>query len=269
VGRNLSVLRVKDHDGVRVLTLDRPDALNAFNTPLYDACAQAFHDATARADIACVVLTGTGRAFSAGQDLGEMAQIDTAGAGSGPNDAGPGFPRFIDTVAAFEKPLLAAVNGLGVGIGLTVLLHCDLVLISKSARLRAPFVPLGVVPEAAGSLLMPAVMGGQRAALALYTGEWITADDAVACGLALRAVEPEALLADTMELAERIARQPVSSLVETKRLVLAGRIDAVRAARAREDAAFGHMVGGPANLEALTAFLEKREPDFRALHSAT
>jgi enoyl-CoA hydratase/carnithine racemase len=263
------VLRIEDHDGVRVLTLDRPDALNAFNTPLYDACAQAFHEAAARDDVACVVLTGTGRAFSAGQDLGEMAQIDTASAASGANDAGPGFPRFIDTVAAFEKPLIAAVNGLGVGIGLTVLLHCDLVLISTSARLRAPFVPLGVVPEAAGSLLMPAVMGGQRAALALYTGDWISADDAVACGLALRAVEPDALLGETMELAHRIARQPVSSLVETKRLVLAGRIDAVRAARAREDAAFAHMVGGPANLEALTAFLEKREPDFRALRSAT
>ena len=116
-----------------------------------------------------------------------------------------------------------------------MLLHCDLVLIARGARLRAPFVPLGVVPEAAGSLLMPVVMGGQRAALALYTGEWITADDAVACGLALRVVEPDALLAETMELAGRIARMPVSSLVETKRLVLAGRIDAIRAARARED----------------------------------
>ena len=262
------MLRIDDHDGVRLLTLDRPDALNAFDTALYDACAAAFHEATARDDIACVVLTGTGRAFSAGQDLGEMAQIDTSTRSDG-NDPGPGFPRFIDTVAAFEKPLIAAVNGLGVGIGLTVLLHSDLVLISKTARLRAPFVPLGVVPEAAGSLLMPAVMGGQRAALALYTGDWITADDAVACGLALRAVEPDALLTETMELAGRIARMPVSSLVETKRLVLAGRIDAVRAARAREDGAFAHMVGGPANLEALTAFLEKREPDFRALRSAT
>jgi enoyl-CoA hydratase/carnithine racemase len=268
LGRDLSVLKIDDNDGVRVLTLDRPDALNAFNTPLYDACAAAFHEAAERDDIACVVLTGNGRAFSAGQDLGEMAQIDTSRAGTA-DDPGPGFPRFIDTVAAFEKPLIAAVNGLGVGIGLTVLLHCDLVLMSTSARLRAPFVPLGVVPEAAGSLLMPVVMGGQRAALALYTGEWITADDAVACGLALRAVEPDVLLAETMELAARIARQPVSSLVETKRLVLAGRIDAVRAARAREDGAFAHMVGGPANLEALTAFLEKREPDFRALRSAT
>jgi enoyl-CoA hydratase/carnithine racemase len=270
VGPNLNVLRIDDNDGVRLLTLDRPDALNAFDTPLYDACALAFREATARDDIACVVLTGSGRAFSAGQDLGEMSRIDPTGANaSDPADAGPGFPRFIDTVAAFEKPLLAAVNGLGVGIGMTVLLHCDIVVMARGARLRAPFVPLGVVPEAAGSLLMPAVMGGQRAALALYTGEWVTADDAVACGLALRVVEPDALIADTLELAGRIARMPVSSLMETKRLVLAGRIDAIRAARAREDQAFSRMVGAPANLEALTAFLEKREPDFRNLGTAT
>jgi enoyl-CoA hydratase/carnithine racemase len=142
------------------------------------------------------------------------------------------------------------------------------VLIARGARLRAPFVPLGVVPEAAGSLLMPLVMGGQRAALALYTGEWITAEDAVACGLALQMTEPDALLPDTMEIAGRIARMPVSSLVESKRLVLAGRIDAIRLARAREDAVFARMVGAPANLEALTAFLEKREPDFRNLPTA-
>jgi enoyl-CoA hydratase/carnithine racemase len=196
-----------------------------------------------------------------------MAGIDPSA--SRGDDPGPGFPRFIDTVAAFEKPLLAAVNGLGVGIGLTVLLHCDVVLIARGARLRAPFVPLGVVPEAASSLLMPAVMGGQRAAVALYTGEWISADDAVACGLALRVVEPDALLAETLDLADRIARMPVSALVETKRLVVAGRIDAVRAARAREDKVFARMVGAPANLEALSAFLEKREPDFRKLRTNT
>jgi enoyl-CoA hydratase/carnithine racemase len=264
----LSDLLVEDREGARVLTLNRPDALNAFNTPLYDACARAFRDASANDDVACVVLTGTGRAFSAGQDLGEMAGINPAGA-SAADDPGPGFPRFIDTVAAFEKPLLAAVNGLGVGIGLTVLLHCDVVLIARGARLRAPFVPLGVVPEAAGSLLMPAVMGGQPAALALYTGEWITADEAVACGLALRVVEPDALLPDTLDIADRIARMPVSALVETKRLVLAGRLDAIRAARGREDKAFARMVGAPANVEALTAFLEKREPDFRKLRNKT
>jgi enoyl-CoA hydratase/carnithine racemase len=266
LGPNLSVLRIDDHDGVRLLTFNRPEALNAFDTPMYDACALALREAAGRDDIACVVFTGEGRAFSAGQDLGEWSRIGTSGMGAAAaDDPGPGFPRFIDTVAAFEKPLLAAVNGLGVGIGLTVLLHCDLVLMARSARLRAPFVPLGVVPEAAGSLLMPAVMGGQRAALALYTGEWISAEDAVACGIALRVVEPDALIAETMELAGRIARMPVTSLVESKRLVLAGRIDAVRAARAREDQAFARMVGAPANLEALNAFLEKREPDFRNL----
>ena len=104
-------------------------------------------------------------------------------------DAGPGFPRFLDTLAAFGKPVIAAVNGIGVGIGMTMLLHVDLALISTTARLRAPFVPLGVVPEAAGSLLMPVVMGNQRAALKLYTGDWITADEAVEYGLAFRAVD--------------------------------------------------------------------------------
>jgi enoyl-CoA hydratase/carnithine racemase len=150
-----------------------------------------------------------------------------------------------------------------------VLLHCDLVLIARGARLRAPFVPLGVVPEAAASVLLATAMGAQRAALALYTGEWVTADEAVACGLALRAVEADTLIADTMAIAARIARMPVSALVETKRLVLAGRIDAIRAARAREDQAFSRMVGAPANVEAIRAFLDKREPDFRHLGTAT
>jgi enoyl-CoA hydratase/carnithine racemase len=150
-----------------------------------------------------------------------------------------------------------AVNGLGVGVGMTVLLHSDIALIAEGARLRAPFVPLGVVPEAAGSLLMPLVMGNQRAAASLYTGDWLSAEEAVACGLALRVVPAEELMDQTLDLARRIASGPVSALIETKRLVLAGRLDAVKAARAREDAAFARMVGAAANSEALSAFLDK------------
>ena len=116
--------------------------------------------------------------------------------------------------------------------------------------------PLGVVPEAAGSLLMPVVMGNQRASLALYTGDWISADDAVAAGLALRVVPADEVLAETLAIARRIAEHPVSALVESKRLIIASRIDAVRAARAREDAAFAHMVGAAANADALGAFLD-------------
>jgi enoyl-CoA hydratase/carnithine racemase len=260
----MAILEVVDDARVRVLTLNRPEALNAFNDELYHAAGAALEEAAERADIACVVITGTGRAFSAGQDLAEMGRL-SAEARTDFGDAGPGFPRFLDTLAAFGKPVIAAVNGIGVGIGMTMLLHVDLAFIASTARLRAPFVPLGVVPEAAGSLLMPIVMGNQGAALKLYTGDWITADEAVEYGLALRAVEPDELMNVTIDLARRIAKMPVASLSATKRIVVAGRIDAVRAARAREDRAFTGMIGQPANMEAIAAFLEKREPDFSRL----
>ncbi len=260
----MAILEVVDDARVRLLTLNRPEALNSFNDELYHRAGAALEEAAASNDVACVVITGTGRAFSAGQDLGEMGRL-SAETGHDFGDAGPGFPRFLDTLAAFGKPVIAAVNGMGVGIGMTMLLHVDIALIATTARLRAPFVPLGVVPEAAGSLLMPVVMGNQRAALKLYTGDWITAAEAVECGLALRAVEPDDLMTETMELARRIAKMPVASLSATKRVVVESRIDAVRAARAREDRAFTAMIGQPANMEAITAFLEKREPDFSRL----
>ena len=256
------VVEVLDEARVRVITLNRPEALNAFNEDLYHGAASALRDAAVRDDVACVVITGRGRAFSAGQDLGELSRIETARAG---DVLERGFPAFLDTLAAFPKPVLAAVNGVAVGIGMTMLLHCDVVLIAEGARLRAPFVPLGVVPEAASSLRMPELMGNQRAAVALYTGEWIDAADAVDSGLALCAVPAGQLLDETLVLARRIAAMPVAALVETKQLVVAARIDAVRAARAREDAVFVKMVGAPANVEAITAFLEKRDPDFSSL----
>lgn len=257
------MLQIRDQGRVRVLTLNRPEALNAFNNELYHAAGSALREAEGDKGVACIVVTGSGRAFSAGQDLAEMSRVDTSSPSE--SDMAHGFPVFLDTLAVFPKPVIAAVNGLGVGIGLTMLLHCDVVFISETAKLRAPFVPLGVVPEAAGSLLMPVVMTNQRAAIALYTGEWLTAQDAVDTGIAYQAVPPEALLGTALELARRIAKMPVTSLVESKRLVLAARIDAVRAARAREDEAFSRLVGAPANLEAITAFLEKREPDFTDL----
>ena len=127
-------LLVDDTDGVRLITFNRPEKLNAFDNALYHAGGDALDDALARDDIKCVVFTGAGRAFSAGQDLAEMAAIDPDDRMS--SDLGHGFPRFLDTAAAFEKPLLAAVNGLGIGIGMTLLLHCDLALIADTAELR-------------------------------------------------------------------------------------------------------------------------------------
>jgi enoyl-CoA hydratase/carnithine racemase len=261
------VLHVEDESRVRLLTLDRPETLNAFSSALYHAVNDALLDAAARDDIAVVVITGNGRAFSAGQDLGEMARIgnadDRADAGSGAT--GHGFVPFMDTLSMFPKPLIAAVNGLAVGLGLTMLPHCDLVLVSDDARLRAPFVSLGVVPEAASSALLPAVMGWQAAAHAFFTASWIDAQQAVDTGLAWARFPGDKLLAESMELAQSIAVMPIVSLVRTKALMRAARGPMVADARGREDADFAQLTGGPANREALAAFLEKRPPDFTRL----
>lgn len=257
------MLRTDDHGRVRLLTFDRPEALNAFNNALYHAAADALDVAAADGDIAVVVLTGEGRAFSAGQDLGEMASLaqDVGGA----DGTTHGFPRFMDALIGFPKPLLAAVNGLGVGLGLTLVGHCDLCLVAESARFRPPFTALGVVPEAAASYTLPLMMGWQAATKALLTSGWISADEAVASGLALRKVPDDQLVDEALALAGEIAVWPISSLVGTKRVIRASHLDAIAEARRREDHEFARMTGSPANLEALTAFLEKRPPDFSQL----
>jgi enoyl-CoA hydratase/carnithine racemase len=267
------VLRIQTEGRVRTVTLDRPQALNAMSNELYNATADAFRDAAADPGIAVVVLTGNGRAFCAGQDLGEMAtagQGATAGASAaaavGPGaGSGHGFAAFTDGLIHFPKPVIAAVNGLAVGVGFTMLAHCDLVLVADTARLRAPFTTLGVCPEAASSATFPVVMGQQTAAYYLYTAEWMSAEQAVASGLAWKVVPAADLLAEAAALAATIAAKPIPSLVATKELMVASRIDAVVAARAREDQAFRALIGGPANREAVAAFLEKRDPDFTQL----
>jgi enoyl-CoA hydratase/carnithine racemase len=254
------VLRV-DHVGrVRRLTLNRPKALNAFNDDLYDAVRGALDEAAASPDVAVVVLTGEGRAFSAGQDLAELAAPRRHHDG-----LEHGFPPFIASVEAFPKPLIAAVNGIGVGIGLTLLLHCDLVLIADDARLRAPFVSLGVTAEAGSTQLLPGTIGWQETAHLLYTASWLDAARAVELGIAWRSVPREHLLTAALEVAGEMAEMPIASLVGTKRLLLAARLDAVRAARDRENVTFARLARGPANREAIAAFREKRKPDFTRL----
>jgi enoyl-CoA hydratase/carnithine racemase len=232
------VLRIDDANGVRVLTLNRPDALNSFNQTLWYAVADALDEAASDDSLRCVVITGEGRAFSAGQDLTEMADPSVF------EGQEPGYRRLMPSVESFPKPLIAAVNGVGVGIGLTLLLHCDLVLMAQSARLKVPFLSLGVTTEASASLLMPAVMGRQRAMEVLLFEPWIDADQAVADGLALRAVPDAELMQLTMEMAHHIGSLPLAPLVATKKLVLAGRSDAIQLARERELDAFEDLVGG-------------------------
>ncbi len=254
------VLRIEDRDRIRLLTFDRPQALNAFDDDLYDAVRDALLDAAERPDLAVVVMTGQGRAFSAGQDLGELERPRQHDDGRA-----HGFTPFIEAVESFPKPLVAAVNGIGVGIGLTMLPHCDLVLIAEDARLRAPFVRLGVTAEAGSTHLLPVAIGWGETAHLLYTAAWVDAARAVELGLAWRQAPSERLLEEALAVAAEIAAMPIASLVATKKLLLAARLDAVRAARGREGVIFAGLAGGPANREAIAAFKERREPDFAKL----
>ena len=254
------MIDIETQGRVRTLTLNRPEALNAFNDELYKATADALSEAAEDAGVSCVIITGSGRAFSAGQDLGEMGDPRRRVLGF----VGE-FPNFIQTVASFPKPLLAAVNGIGVGIGLTLLPHCDLVYMSSKARLRAPFAPLGVTVEAGNSYLLPEMLGWAQAADILFTGKWIDAVQAREIGLVFAVSEPDQLLSDAMSKATEIAAMPLVSLVATKKLMLEHRAEGFARARALEDKAFAQLTGAPANREAVAAFMEKREPDFSNL----
>jgi enoyl-CoA hydratase/carnithine racemase len=166
-----------------------------------------------------------------------------------------GYRGLIPVLEGFDKPLLAAVNGLALGIGTTILPYCDIVWIADDARLKVPFVTLGVTTEAAGSLLLPQRMGWQAASHFIFTADWMSAEEAVACGLAWKACPADKVLDEALAVARQIGGMPVDSLQTTKRLMLAARAEAVRAARQREDAEFVRMVGNQTNQAALTQFL--------------
>ncbi len=257
------VLKIENMGRVQQLTLNRPEALNAFNNELYGAVRDALGKAEEDSTVAVVVITGEGRAFSAGQDLSEMrAMLD----GGGRTHQ---FPSFLSQLTSFRKPLIAAVNGLGVGIGMTMLAHYDLVLMASNARLRTPFPQLGLAPEAGSSALFPLVMGWQHAAYTLLSGKWLTAEEAREAGLVWRICPQAELLEQTMAVATEIAANPIPSLIATKELMLAGgRLALAKEAHAREVQAYKHLVGAPANREAVAAFLERREPDFTKIPGA-
>ncbi len=247
--------------GVLTLTLNRPAQKNAFNSVQWRELRDSLAEARANPDVRVVVLTGAGGAFTAGQDLSEMSQSTTSVGTGGQHP----FGLLLDELCRFDKPLVAAVNGVAVGIGLTILLHCDFVYVAESARLRAPFVTLGVVPEAAASHLLPLVVGWRATQELLFGDGWLTPARAAEIGLANRVCAPGDLLAVAGEKAAALAALPPEALSHTKRLLLATRDSEVRAARAREDEAFRVRVGSPENLEAVRAFFEKRAPDFAKL----
>jgi enoyl-CoA hydratase/carnithine racemase len=249
------ILQIDDQNRVRTLTLNRPDALNAFNEALYEATAEALQQAAEDPDVAVVLLTGAGRAFSAGNDLKEMQARITDPEMA---DQGSHFTTMIDALTRFPKPLICAVNGVGVGIGTTILGYADLAFMSSTARLRCPFTSLGVAPEAASSYLLPQLIGRQNAAWLLMSSEWVSAAEALAMGMVWKVCEPEDLLGEARKHAEILAARSIPSLIAVKQSIVEPIRADIAAATERENAHFAELLGGQANSVALADFAAKR-----------
>jgi len=250
-----STLEISDANRVRTVTLNRPEVLNAFSEAMYAETAAALRQAADDPEVAVVLITGNGRAFSAGNDLHEMQRRVTDPEF---NAQGSNFPTMIEALADFPKPLICAVNGVGVGIGATMLGFADLAFMSTTARLKTPFTSLGVAPEAASSYLLPRLMGRQNAAWLLMSSEWVDAPEAHRMGLVFKVCEPDELLVEARRHAEILAARPIASLMAVKQTMSAPLRDAVAAAMARESEQFAVLLGAAANASALADFTGKR-----------
>lgn len=242
-----------ERDGVMEIHIDRPDKKNALTAAMYRAMTAALEEASARADIGVVLVAGRGDAFCAGNDLADFTR--------GPEGGEAAF-QFIRALAAFDKPLVAAVQGLAVGLGTTMLFHCDLVYAAPDARFIMPFVNLGLVPEAGSSLLAPATLGHARAAAMLLLGDPMDAEAADRAGLVSAIVPGDRLLDHARAKATALMAKPPQALAATRRL-MKGDASAVAHRIEEEARLFYQMLQSPEAQEAFAAFFEKRAPVFR------
>lgn len=224
-------VRVEDHERVRLLTLSRPAKLNAFTPDGYRRLRERLEEATRDEGVAVCVLTGAGRAFSAGVDLSVMERP------GGSTELGETFDPMFEVLATFPKPLVAAVNGVAVGFGATLLLHCDLVFVDEGATIGLPFVALGTTAEAASSWLLPARVGPQRANWIVLSGERLSAAQAVEHGLALAEAPAGRVVEVALERAGQVAAHSTPALVANKALLRNGWAESVRETWVREKAA--------------------------------
>jgi enoyl-CoA hydratase/carnithine racemase len=253
-----STVLTENLDGVLQVTLNRPEKKNAINNEMWVAIRDTFQRADEDPEVICVLLSGAGDNFCAGVDLSSFTDA--------PPDGEHPFESSARAIANFGKPIVAAARGAAVGGGATMLFHADIVYVGESLRMRLPFASLGVAPEFASSYTLQANIGAQRAAELMYTAEWIDADKALHMGIAADALPDEGLLGHALGKAQEIAQWPVNTLKEIKGCLKATQRDAIDRAFQVEQAAMVRMAGSPENIEAVTAFMEKRPADFRKLH---
>lgn len=248
------VLTDLDDEGVLTITLNRPKRRNAFNTATFLALERELKRANDDPRVAVTLLTGAGDDFSSGLDLSD---IDMNQEGDVP------FEQMMDALCALDKPLLSAAHGCAIGFGTTVLFHSDVVYLGQSTKLRMPFASLGLVTEAGAAYLGPATIGRKQAAELIFTAEWFGPEKALNYGIATQVFPDDELLPRARDKAREIAQWPVDSLVEIKRIMKAMHADKIALARKLELEGFDKLMGGEANMEAFSAFMEKRTPDFK------
>ena len=252
----MSDVLVTTVNGTCTITFNRPERKNALTVQMYTDIVHALKAADVDPAVHVVLFTGSGDSFTSGNDIADFVNTPPTGEDS------PVF-QFLMLLAAYEKPIAVAVNGNAVGIGVTMLMHVDIVYVADNAKLRMPFVTLGLCPEAASSYLLPRMAGHVRAAELLMFGEAFDAVTAVEVGLASRVLPRAELLPFAQERCRILAQErPLSSLKSTKQLLNQRTADAVTAVIYAEAAAFAAHLGSEEAREAFTAFFEKRKPDF-------
>ncbi|MDP1693565.1 MAG: enoyl-CoA hydratase [Burkholderiaceae bacterium] len=247
------------HNGVASIEIARPEKKNALTLAMYDAMSDALDAARDDAAVRAVLFSGQPGIFTSGNDIEDFI-ARPPGQGSPMLESPVG--RFLMTLSNFDKPVVAAVTGAAIGIGTTLLLHCDLVYVADDARLAMPFTSLGLVPEFASSLLVPQLMGMRRAAEKLLLGDPFTAEQAVECGIANAVLPAGELLNHARRMAERFNALPPGAVRESKRLMRAPQRELIAATIRSEGELFSSRLRSPEALEALQAFMQKRKPDF-------
>ena len=248
-------IRITTQDRITTLTIDRQDKKNAITQVMYAAMADALNEYGETDNARAFVITGAGDMFTAGNDLQDFA--------TGPRDHDtPPVLRFLAAIRDCPKPVIAAVNGPGIGIGLTMLLHCDLVYAGESATLSAPFVKLGLVPEAASSLLLPAQVGMAVANDLLLTGRTMPADEALRVGLVARIFPDADLIPETMKIAAGVAASAPTALVQSKALIR-NQKERIAEVMQTEGKIFAAQLKSPDFAESVAAMMQKRAPVYK------
>jgi enoyl-CoA hydratase/carnithine racemase len=249
------LVAVENADGILHIRLNRPDKKNALNQAMYNGLADAFELATSDPSVRVALLSGTDDCFCSGNDVKDFMNLPPAG---------PKNPvlRFMLALAGCTKPVIAAVNGPAVGIGTTMLIHCDLIYAGESARFQMPFVSLGLAPEFASSYLLPRLMGHLRTAELILLAEPFDAKKALDYGLINEVLPNDAFKARALEKAQRLASLPPQALRTTKALLKRWNRDEVSKAIPAEFDVFVPMISQPEAMEAISAFMQKRKPDF-------